>query len=83
MKTAAPIQSFFTIDKDTYKDKGISVFDFDDSRAHEFVERFVVPFRKSYISDDDLDFEVDNSINTREDAIGNKLPTTAQLKAGE
>ena len=83
MKTKAPIQSFFTIDSETYKDKGIVVFDFDDSRANEFVERFVVPFRKSYISDDDLDFEVDNNINTKEDAIENKRPTTALLKAGE
>lgn len=77
------IKSFFTIDTNTYKDKGIIVYDFDDSRANEFVESFIVPFRKAYISDDDLDFEVVNNINTREDAIENKLPTTAQLKAGE
>lgn len=83
MNTSDTIQTFFTIDEDTYKDKGITVFDFDDSRAHEFIERFVVPFRKSYLSDEDLDYEVDNEINTREAAIENKLPTTPQLKSGE
>lgn len=83
MKTLAPLQSFFTIDKETYKNQGITIFDFDDSRSIDFVERFFAPFRKSYISDDDLNYEVDSKINTREDAIENKLPTTAQLKAGE
>lgn len=79
----ANIQSFFSVDSVTYKDKGIVVFDFDDSRSKEFVDSFVVPFRKSYISNVDLEYEVECGINDKHGAIENKLPTTSYLKAGE
>ena len=83
MKTLATVHSFFTIDTDTYKDKGITVFDFDDSRSNDFIANFVIPFRQSYVSDELLKSEVDNGINTREVAISNRLPELPRLKSGE
>lgn len=77
------LESFFKIDQDTYKDKGIIVFDFDDSRSNEFITNFVIPFRKSYISNELLDLEVSSGVNTREEAISNRLPEVKYLQSGE
>lgn len=77
------IENYFKIDNTTYKSDNIVIFDFIDSRASQFIRDFVIPFRQSYYSDADLSFEIDNKINTREEAIRNKLPTNPSLKSGE
>ena len=77
------IQKYFTVDNKTYQKDNIVVFDFDDSKSTLFIQDFVIPFRQSYYSDEDLDYEVNNGINTRDKAIENKLPTTPSLKSGE
>lgn len=73
----------FREDSATYRSQGIIIFDFDDAKSKEFVEDYIIPFRRSYLSDEDLDYEVDSGINIREDAIANKLPTLPHLKSGE
>lgn len=83
IKRMNQLDSFFKIDQDTYKDKGIIVFDFDDSRSNEFITNFVIPFRRSYISDELLDLEVGSGVNTREEAISNRLPEVKYLQSGE
>lgn len=77
----------FDFDKFFLRDEtsipGIVVFNFNEDLAKEFVSQIIIPFRRSYISDDDLDYEVKNDINVREEAIGNKLPTKPSLRSGE
>lgn len=75
-------ETFFSVDN-TYEHLGIIVYNFDDSKKDEFIENFVIPFRQAYYSDEDLNYEVDSGINTREIAIENKLPTLSYLKSGE
>lgn len=77
------LNSFFKIDQNTYKDKGIIVFDFDDSRSNDFIANFVIPFRQSYISDELLNMEVSCGVNTRGEAISNRLPEVKYLQSGE
>jgi len=77
------MQKYFTKDDITYQADNIVVFDFDDSKSAQFIQDFIIPFRQSYYSDEDLAYEVDERINTREKAIENKLPTTPSLKSGE
>ncbi len=77
------IQDYFAIDDKTYQTNNIVVFDFDDSKSAQFIQEFVIPYRQSYYSDEDLDYEVNEGINTREKAIENKLPTTPNLRSGE
>ena len=66
------LNRYFRKDSTTYLRQGIVIFDFDDSKSEEFVEDYIIPFRQSYISDEDLDYEIDNGINTRKNAIENK-----------
>lgn len=82
-KSMKRLDTYFRKDAKTYQNKGIIVFDFDDTKSNEFIQNYIIPFRQSYVSDEDLDYEVDNGINTRKDAIENKLPTSPQLKSGE
>ncbi len=77
------LNRYFREDSATYRSQGIIIFDFDDAKSKEFVEDYIIPFRRSYLSDEDLDYEVDSEINIREDAIANKLPTLPHLKSGE
>lgn len=82
-KRMEKISTFFKEDEKTYKKSGIIVFDFDDSKSNEFIENFIIPFRKSYIADEILDLEVRSGVNKREEAISNRLPEKANLKSGE
>jgi hypothetical protein len=77
------IELYFKKDIKTYQDKGIIIFDFKDTKLDEFIRSCIVPFRRSYVSDENLNFEVDNDINIREDAIANRLPTNPSLQSGE
>lgn len=77
------LNRYFREDSTTYRRQGIVIFDFDDTKCKEFIEDYIIPFRQSYVSDEDLDYEIDNGINNREDAIENKLPTFPYLKSGE
>lgn len=77
------LNRYFREDSATYRKLGIVIFDFDDAKSEEFVEDYIIPFRQSYVSDEDLDYEIDNGINIRKDAIENKLPTLPCLQSGE
>lgn len=77
------LNRYFQVDTTTFQSKGIVIFDFNDAKSEEFIENYIIPFRQSYISDEDLDYEVNNGINIRKDAIENKLPTLPNLKSGE
>ncbi len=79
----ADITKYFTENKNTYKKQGIVVFDFDDTKAEDFITDCIIPFRNAYISDEILNRSVDNNISTREEAIGDILPTEAKIKSGE
>ena len=77
------LNRYFREDSATYRSQGIVIFDFDDAKSEEFIEDYIIPFRQSYISDDDLDYEINNDINIWKDAIENKLPILPHLKLGE
>lgn len=77
------LNKYFRKDSTTYRSQGIVIFDFDDAKSEDFIEDYIIPFRQSYISDDDLDYEINNGINIRKDAIENKLPILPHLKSGE
>lgn len=77
------LNRYFREDSATYRSQGIIIFDFDDVKSVEFIQDYIIPFRRSYLSDEDLNYEVNNSINIRKDAIENKLPTLPHLKSGE
>lgn len=77
------LESYFKKNTETYRDKGIIVFEFDDTKSEEFIQNYIIPFRQSYLADEDLNFEVNKGINIRKDAIENKLPTIPNLRSGE
>lgn len=57
------LNRYFREDSTTYRKQGIVIFDFDDTKCMEFIEDYIIPFRQSYVSDEDLDYEIDNGIN--------------------
>lgn len=77
------LNRYFREDFETYRSQGIVIFDFYEAKSEEFVEDYIIPFRQSYVSDDDLNYEINNGINLRKDAIENKLPSLPHLKSGE
>ena len=54
------LNRYFREDSTTYRKQGIVIFDFDDTKCMEFIEDYIIPFRHSYVSDEDLDYEIDN-----------------------
>lgn len=74
---------YFEIDNNTYKEKGIIVYTFNNELLENFISDFVVEFRRSYISDDQLQYEIDSQLWGREMAIESRLPTKPNLKSGE
>lgn len=78
------ISRFFNQDATTYVEKGVIVYQFKDELIDEFVLDFVLPFRQSYISDEELDAGVAEGVwANREEGTKMKLPTTPPLKSGE
>lgn len=83
-KMAFDIGKCFVVDKDTYQDKGIIIYDFNDGLLDKFVKDFLTPFRQSYISDEDLESGLMNDVwDKRSEAIGEQIPTTPSLRSGE
>lgn len=81
---AFDISRFFIEDKDCYKDKDITVYQFRNELVDDFVREFLVPFRRAYISDEDLNSGMENNVwDTKEEAIAEQIPTKANLKSGE
>lgn len=75
------LDDYFVMDDKTYS--GIIIYDFKDDKIDDFIASVLIPFRRCYVSDDDLNYEVGMGINTREEAIESKLPTLPMLKSGE
>ena len=81
---AFDIGRFFDVDRDTYKEKGVTVYQFKDELVDEFVNDFLVPFRQAYISDEDLNNGIDNKVwKSKSEAVSEQIPTKANLKSGE
>lgn len=74
-------EEFFSKDEKTYS--GIVIYDFKDTESNKFISQFLIPFRRAYLSDRDLEFEVNNGISDRKEAIQNRLPTAPHLQSGE
>ena len=74
---------YFEKDDDTYKEKGITIYQFKNELLDNFISDFVVEFRRAYISDNRLKNEIDNQLWDRKRAIESRLPTKPNLKSGE
>ena len=78
------IGKYFVEDGITYKEKGVTVYQFKDELVEEFVKEFLLPFRQAYISDEDLDNGVENEVWTdKVEAISEQIPTLPNLQSGE
>lgn len=78
------ISRFFVEDRDSFMDKGITVYQFKDELLDDFVREFLVPFRQAYISDVDLNNGIENEVwDSKAEAIAEQIPTKANLKSGE
>lgn len=78
------ISRFFDIDTDTYADKGVVVYGFKDELLNEFVTEFLLPFRRAYISDEELEAGVAEEVWVdKKEGISTQIPTKPNLKSGE
>lgn len=78
------ISRFFDIDTDTYADKGVVVYGFKDELLDEFVSEFLLPFRRGYISDDELEAGIAEKVWVdKKEGISTQIPAKAHLKSGE
>lgn len=83
-KMPLDISRFFDIDVDTYADKGVVVYGFKDELLDEFVTEFLLPFRRAYISDEELDAGVLEKVwIDKKEGISTQIPTKANLQSGE
>lgn len=78
------VSRFFDLDDTTYADKGVTVYQFKDELIDVFVSEFVMPFRQSYISNEELDAGIAEKVwENREEGTRMKIPTKPNLKSGE
>ncbi len=78
------ISRFFEIDAETYAHKQIVVYAFKDELLEEFVSEVILPFRRAYISDEDLDTGVKEDIwADGAEGVAMHIPTVSNLQSGE
>lgn len=78
------LTKYFIVDNETYQDKGVVMYNFDESKSNEFLDEFIVDFRKAYVSDDTIDFEINEGVSgSREEIIAPRLPELPYMKSGE
>lgn len=78
------LTKYFIVDDQTYQDRGVVMYNFDETKSKEFLDDFIVDFRKAYVSDDTIDFEIDEGVSfTREEIIAPRLPELPYMKSGE
>lgn len=78
------LTKYFIVDKQTYQDKGVVMYNFDETKSDKFLEEFIVDFRKAYVSDDTIDFEMNEEVSeSREEVIAPRLPELPYMKSGE
>lgn len=78
------ISRFFDIDTDTYANKGVVVYGFKDELLDEFVTEFLLPFRRAYISDEELYAGVIEKVWVdKKEGISSQIPTKVNLQSGE
>ena len=77
------ILSYFTEDFDTYAKHSIVMYVFDEARTDEFLHAALDDYRKSYISDEDLESIVAGMGTLRNEEIKGVTPTDAIIKSGE
>ena len=83
-KMPLDISKYFDIDTATYADKGVVVYGFKDELLDEFVTEFLLPFRRAYISDEELDAGVIEEVWVdKKEGISNQIPTKGNLQSGE
>lgn len=83
-KMPLDISRFFDIDTDTYADKGVVVYGFKDELLDEFVSEFLLPFRRGYISDEELEAGITEKVWVdKKEGISTQIPTKANLQSGE
>ncbi|MBR3744597.1 MAG: DUF1837 domain-containing protein [Bacteroidales bacterium] len=77
------IEKFFTEDSVTYAELGITAYVFDDTKTAQFISECLVPFREAYIKEEKLVEIVNDFGTTRKQEIEERLPKTADVKAGD
>lgn len=77
------ILQFFTEDKTTYSQQGITMYCFDETRSDEFLASVVDFYRRAYISDEKLQKNIEGMESNRKDEIALVIPTAPIIKAGE
>jgi len=65
------------------RDDRITVYTLKEAERATFLAKLPGPFRVMYISDEDLQWRLDNLSTQREDEISEKIPSDAILKSGE
>lgn len=78
------ISPYFDVDKDTYIDKCIVVYKFKDGLTDKFVSEYILPFRRSYISDEELKSGIDEKIWASSiEGVAMHFPSKPYLQSGE
>lgn len=61
---------------------GIVLYEFDDARKDEFISEMLIPIRKAFLSDEQLNDELASEPN-REEIIQDHLPTAPEMMSGD
>lgn len=79
------ISKYFKLDRSKRTSHGILIYDFDDSLTAQFIDDCLIPFRQSYISDENLERNIAalGDLTTRTEEIKSVLPTKPNLKSGD
>jgi hypothetical protein len=77
------LSKYFKEDKLTYQKEGITLYQFDETMIVPFIQECIEAFRTSYVKDEQLDYEVNAMLWTREEAIKARLPQRPQIQSGD
>lgn len=77
------ILSYFNRDDATYATYGIVMFCFKVERKGDFLSEGVDFYRRAFVSDEDLEEDINEMCGTRRDRIAEYLPSNGNIKSGD
>lgn len=74
------LSKYFTEDKEKYKDQGIVIYQFNDSKREDFIKEMLVPIREALVSERKIRKDMEEYHMTRKESIKSHIPTTSGMK---
>lgn len=83
LRDIVDLSKYFTKDEDTYADKRIVLYNFDDSKCDEFIRDMLMPIREAFVSNEQIEYDLTYEGVTREKAIKGHLPDVPMMKSAD